>query len=98
MPSFIFFLIENGLLAGKSSFMWLGPYPTVLITNPEHVKEILTKNYVYQKQTHPNPFAKLLAQGLVLVEEDKWAKHRKIINPAFHVEKLKVIYTSFLLY
>lgn len=90
-----FFIIENGFLAGKSSFMWLGPYPTVLITNPEHVKEILTKNYVYLKQTHPNPFAKLLAQGLVLVEEDKWAKHRKIINPAFHVEKLKVIFTSY---
>ncbi|XP_015082504.1 cytochrome P450 CYP72A219-like [Solanum pennellii] len=89
------FFLDSINKNGKSSFMWLGPYPTVLITNPEHVKEILTKNYVYLKQTHPNPFAKLLAQGLVLVEEDKWAKHRKIINPAFHVEKLKHMLPAF---
>ncbi|KAC9469349.1 hypothetical protein E3N88_45778 [Mikania micrantha] len=31
----------------------------------------------------------LLARGLANVEGDQWVKHRKIINPAFHVEKLK---------
>ncbi|XP_049387484.1 cytochrome P450 CYP72A219-like [Solanum stenotomum] len=80
---------------GKSSFVWLGPYPVVLITDPEHVKEILTKNYVYQRQTHPNPFAKKLALGLAKLEEDKWAKHRKIIQPAFQVEKLKHMLPAF---
>ncbi|XP_060191143.1 cytochrome P450 CYP72A219-like isoform X2 [Lycium barbarum] len=74
-----------------------GPYPVVLITDPEHVKEIFTKNHVYLKQTHPNPFTKLLAKGLVSLEEDKWAKHRKIINPAFHVEKLKHMLPAFYL-
>ncbi|KAG5597308.1 hypothetical protein H5410_038540 [Solanum commersonii] len=69
--------------------MWLGPYPVILITDPEHLKEIFTKNYVYLKQNHPNPMTKLLAQGLANIEVDKWAKHRKIINPVFHVEKLK---------
>ncbi|XP_006348910.1 cytochrome P450 CYP72A219-like [Solanum tuberosum] len=80
---------------GKSSFVWLGPYPVVLITDPEHVKEIFTKNYVYQKETHPNPFSKLLAIGLAKLEEDKWAKHRKIINPAFQTEKLKHMLPAF---
>jgi len=74
--------------------VWLGPYPVLLITDPEHIKEIFTKNYVYQKETHPNPFSKLLAIGLAKLEEDKWAKHRKIINPAFQAEKLKVVFTS----
>ncbi|KAK4714485.1 hypothetical protein R3W88_020392 [Solanum pinnatisectum] len=80
---------------GKSSFVWLGPYPVVLITDPEHVREIFTENYVYQKETHPNPFSKLLALGLAKLEEDKWAKHRKIINPAFQVEKLKHMLPAF---
>ncbi|XP_049387487.1 cytochrome P450 CYP72A219-like [Solanum stenotomum] len=80
---------------GKSSFVWLGPYPVLLITDPEHVKEIFAKNYVYQKQSHPNPLGKLFVQGLVLLEEEKWAKHRKIINPAFHIEKLKNMLPAF---
>ncbi|CAN4103189.1 unnamed protein product [Withania somnifera] len=88
-------LKKVSLKPSKSSFMWLGPYPVVLITDPEHVKEIFKKNYVYVKQTHPNPLTKLLAQGLVSIEGDKWAKHRKIINPAFHVEKLKHMLPAF---
>ncbi|XP_049386888.1 cytochrome P450 CYP72A219-like [Solanum stenotomum] len=90
------FFLDSINKNGKSSFMWLGPYPVILITDPEHLKEIFTKNYVYLKQNHPNPMTKLLAQGLANIEGDKWAKHRKIINPVFHVEKLKVLlYYSF---
>ncbi|MED6224148.1 hypothetical protein PIB30_081026 [Stylosanthes scabra] len=33
----------------------------------------------------------LLATGLTTYEGKKWQKHRKIINPAFHFEKLKVL-------
>ncbi|KAM3301990.1 hypothetical protein P3S67_016492 [Capsicum chacoense] len=72
------FLVPSTKMS-KSSFVWLGPYPVLLITNPEHVKEILTRNYVYLKQTHPNPLTKLLAQGLANIEGDAWAKHRNII-------------------
>ncbi|KAJ8532178.1 hypothetical protein K7X08_012101 [Anisodus acutangulus] len=91
------FFLDSINKNGKNSFVWLGPYPIVLITDTEHVKEIFTKNYGYLKQTHPNPFTKLLAQGLVSLEEDKWAKHRRIINPAFHVEKLKHMLPAFYL-
>ncbi|PHT76763.1 Cytochrome [Capsicum annuum] len=82
---------------GKTSFAWLGPKPIVFITEPAHIKEIFEKNYMYHKHKHSNPFAKLLVQSLVSLEEDKWAKHRKIIKPAFHFEKLKHMLPAFYL-
>ncbi|KAL0362481.1 UNVERIFIED_CONTAM: cytochrome [Sesamum calycinum] len=83
--------------AGSESFMWLGIRPTVIISDPELVKEVMNKPYIYQRLKSANPLTKLLAQGLFSHETDKWAKHRKIINPAFHMEKLKLMNTAFYL-
>jgi len=37
-----------------------------------------------------NPLVKLLATGLADHEGEKWSKHRRLINPVFNLEKLKV--------
>ncbi|XP_051125978.1 cytochrome P450 CYP72A219-like [Andrographis paniculata] len=73
---------------GKASFIWIGPEARVLIMDPLLIQEILNKNNVFKKPT-PNPLAKYLVCGLSGYEDLKWAKHRKIINPAFYLEKLK---------
>ncbi|CAN4103198.1 unnamed protein product [Withania somnifera] len=72
----------------------MGPKPLVLILDPELIKEVFTKTYLYEKP-QANLLVKLLVQGLVIQEGDKWAKHRKIINPAFHLEKLKHMLPAF---
>jgi cytochrome P450 len=46
-------------------------------------------NFTRKKRKHTGIFRRL-ANGLVNHEGEKWAAHRKIINPAFHIEKLKV--------
>ncbi|ESW21356.1 hypothetical protein PHAVU_005G063900 [Phaseolus vulgaris] len=73
---------------GKKSFMWFGPAPRVTITDPELIKDVLNKTYDFEK-INMNPQVRLLAPGLVSHEGEKWSKHRKIINPAFNLEKLK---------
>jgi len=71
--------------------MWFGPAPRVTITDPELIKDVLNKTYDFEK-INMNPQVRLLAPGLVSHEGEKWSKHRKIINPAFNLEKLKVCF------
>lgn len=59
--------------------------------NPEDLRDVFTRKDDFCKPVS-NPLLLLLAKGLVFYEGDKWAKHRRIINPAFHFEKLKVIH------
>ncbi|XP_047951483.1 cytochrome P450 CYP72A219-like [Salvia hispanica] len=79
---------------GKKSFVWFGPRPALVITEPEVVREILLKNYIFQK-IPGSPLTSFLGKGLVMLETELWAKHRKLINPAFQVQKLKLMVGSF---
>ncbi|KAM5586449.1 cytochrome P450 CYP72A219 [Rosa sericea] len=79
---------------GKNSFVWIGPVPRVNIMNPEDLKDIFAKHSDFQKPVS-NPLVKLLATGLANYEGEKWAKHRRIINPTFHSEKLKRMLPAF---
>lgn len=76
--------------AGKNPFIWMGPIPRVNLTDPELIREVVNNSGDFRKAIL-NPLSKSLAAGLVSYEGEQWAKHRKIINPAFYQEKLKVI-------
>ncbi|KAM7268058.1 hypothetical protein ACFE04_010224 [Oxalis oulophora] len=75
---------------GKNFISWSGPAPRVTIMNPDHLKEIFNKIYDFPK-ANINPLNKMLLGGFSNYNGDKWAKHRKIISPAFHQEKLKLM-------
>eukprot|EP00261_Vitis_vinifera_P016078 XP_010644766.1 PREDICTED: cytochrome P450 CYP72A219 [Vitis vinifera] len=79
---------------GKNFFAWFGPNPMVNIMEPELIRDVLLKSNVFQKPP-PHPLGKLLVSGLVTLEGERWAKRRKIINPAFHLEKLKNMLPAF---
>ncbi|XP_052170139.1 cytochrome P450 CYP72A219-like [Diospyros lotus] len=94
VPRVMPFLHRSLLHHGKKSFSWEGPLARVNIMEPQLIKEILSKNFHFQKP-QTNPLVKLLATGLADYDGHKWAKHRKIINPAFHLEKLKRMLPAF---
>ncbi|KAJ0961259.1 hypothetical protein J5N97_000759 [Dioscorea zingiberensis] len=80
---------------GKMSITWLGPYPRVSLMDPELIREVLSNKFGHFVKPNFSPLVKLLAQGLASHEGEKWAKHRRIINPAFHFEKLKCMLPAF---
>nr|XP_011469476.1 PREDICTED: cytochrome P450 CYP72A219-like isoform X2 [Fragaria vesca subsp. vesca] len=87
-PRVLPFLHQTITKHGKNSFTWFGTTPRVTIMNPDYLNEILTK-YDDFRRPHTAPVVKLLSYGLANLEGEKWVKQRKIINPAFHIEKLK---------
>lgn len=93
-PETLISILEfNVELAGQNFFVWFGPRPAVVVFYPDTIKEIFSKNYTFQKPS--SSLLGLLIQGLVAYEGDKWAKHRRLINPSFHLDKLKVAWFVF---
>lgn len=73
---------------GKRCLIWQGPSPRIIVTEPDLIKEVLNKHEVFVK-VYAHPLNKLLISGLTVHEGQKWAKHRRILNPAFTITKLK---------
>ncbi|XP_043688313.1 cytochrome P450 CYP72A219-like [Telopea speciosissima] len=80
---------------GKMFVSWFGPIPRVYITDPVLIRDILSNKFGHFQKPKTNPYAKLLSNGVATREGEDWAKHRRIINPAFHIEKLKHMLPAF---
>ncbi|KAH7565914.1 hypothetical protein JRO89_XS08G0037900 [Xanthoceras sorbifolium] len=79
----------------KVFVVWVGIIPRVSIMDPKLIKEIMLNKSGDFPQLEGNSFTKLFATGLASYDGDKWAIHRKILNPAFHIEKLKQMLPAF---
>ncbi|XP_009146337.1 cytochrome P450 72A13 [Brassica rapa] len=79
---------------GETCYMWMGPTASVIVTKPEHIKEVLNRVNDFPKPP-VHPVVELFATGVALYSGEKWSKHRKIINPSFHLEKLKIMIPAF---
>nr|GME06658.1 cytochrome P450 72A15-like [Ipomoea batatas] len=74
---------------GKISVCWFGTSPRLTIMDPEMIKEILLNKQGHFHLPPLNPVILSLARGLTIQQGETWAHHRRIMNPAFHMEKLK---------
>ncbi|CAN4103703.1 unnamed protein product [Withania somnifera] len=79
----------------KLFLFWLGPIPRVTIMDPKLIREVLSNKSGEFSKPRISAFLKLFVTGLGTYDGEKWAKHRKILNPAFHMEKLKLMLGTF---
>lgn len=79
---------------GRPFVYWLGPRPRLMVSDPELVKAVMTDSTgAFDKSGSGmnNPLARqLFGEGLVGLNGETWARHRRVIAPAFNMERVKV--------
>lgn len=77
---------------GEVFLYWFGMEPRICITDVELVKQILSnKSGLYVKVSIDPRLLALLGKGLLFTEGAEWEKHRKVVSPAFSMNKLKAM-------
>ncbi|CAL2233689.1 unnamed protein product [Prunus armeniaca] len=79
----------------KVSLGWFETRPRLIVAEPELIKLILADKSGHMTKPPLNPLVNLLQLGVATLEGDQWAKRRRLITPAFHLEKLKGMVPAF---
>ncbi|CAL4931204.1 unnamed protein product [Urochloa decumbens] len=77
---------------GAPFLYWFGPQPRICLLDYVSVRHVLwNKSGHFMKiDVHPTILS-MLGKGLVLVEGTDWVRHRRVVNPAFAMDKLKMM-------
>ncbi|KAH7443139.1 hypothetical protein KP509_02G021500 [Ceratopteris richardii] len=69
---------------------WQGSQARFFLTNPDDVKEVLYSRSPHISRPKRRPDGvKLIDNGLLQIEGERWSFHRRTLNPGFLPEKLK---------
>uniref|UniRef100_A0A453MB72 Cytochrome P450 n=6 Tax=Triticinae TaxID=1648030 RepID=A0A453MB72_AEGTS len=77
---------------GRTFLYWFGARPTLCVADVSMVSQVLLdRGGLYPKNTGNPHIARLLGKGLVFADGDEWKRHRKVVHPAFNMDKLKMM-------
>ncbi|KAI3711674.1 hypothetical protein L1987_70214 [Smallanthus sonchifolius] len=92
LPRVLSFYHHWNKIYGPTFLVWFGPIARLTLADPDLVREVYClKPELYEKnEAHPL-IKQLEGDGLLSLKGEKWAHHRKIITPTFHMDNLKLL-------
>ncbi|KAL1289488.1 hypothetical protein HN51_057551 [Arachis hypogaea] len=92
LPRVLSFYHHWKKIYGATFIVWFGPTVRLTVSDPDLIREIFTsKSELYEKNEAPPLVKQLEGDGLLSLKGEKWAHHRRIISPTFHMENLKLL-------
>ncbi|KAF5741970.1 putative cytochrome P450 [Tripterygium wilfordii] len=77
---------------GATFLIWFGPNVRLAVSDPDLIREVFTSKSEFFEKIEAHPLVKQLeGDGLLSLKGEKWAHHKKILAPTFHMENLKLL-------
>lgn len=86
------YLVEWSRRYGEKFVIWFGYEPRIVLTDAELIRQLLSSKHVNDCGRSPlvqKMLSVLLGKGVFSVNGEQWSHQRRIVAPAFNMEKLK---------